>query len=135
MRGKADPEWLLGALAQAADGDPAWVHGLLAAGADPNGIPLIMAIQCGELEIVEAMITAGADVNRPYQDTTPLVRAVESRYPEVVQALLKAGADINLQAKKGVTPLEAARSLGRRDANPDDKQQIIVLLREHRARA
>jgi len=41
------------ALTQAAAGEEAWARDLIAAGADPNGMPLIMAIQCGELAIVE----------------------------------------------------------------------------------
>jgi ankyrin repeat protein len=134
LRGRADPEWLRGALTQAAASEPAWAHGLMEAGADPNGLPLIMAIQCGELEIVEAMIAGGADVNGPYQDTTPLVRAVESRYPEVVHALIAAGADVNLRAKKGVTPFEAALRPGRHGVNPDDQERIIHMLRDHGAR-
>lgn len=135
MRGCADREWLHGALSQAADGYPAWVLGLPAAGADPNGIPLIMAIQCDELEIVEAMIAAGADVNRPYQDTTPLVRAVEARCPDIVEALIRGGAGVNQRAPKGVTPLMAARLVGRRGVDPSDSERIVELLICHGAGA
>src|SRR6266542_4283023 len=61
MRGRPAPEWLASSLAaetqtrtgwlssclaQAADGYPAWALGLLEAGADPDGMPLLVAIQC-----------------------------------------------------------------------------------------
>jgi hypothetical protein len=102
-----DPADLHAALVQAADGYPAWARALIAAEADVNGMPLIMAIQCGELEIVHALIAAGADVNRDYADTTPLVRAVTSGYPAIVQALVDSGANVHKRDQRGRVPLDS----------------------------
>lgn len=82
---------LRAALVQAADGEETWARELLAAGASPNGLPLIMAIQCGELEIVRLFIAAGADIDRDFARTTPLIRAVTAGYPAIVRALIDAG--------------------------------------------
>lgn len=113
------------ALIQAADGEPAWVQKLLAAGANPNGMPLIMAIQCGELVIVEMMLSAGADVNAPFSDTTPLIRAISSSYPEIVNLLICAGADVNQAAPDGILPLTSARTQGRANATPEERERIV----------
>ncbi len=93
---------LRAALVQAADGEETWARELLAAGASPNGMPLIMAIQCGELEIVRLFIAAGADIDRDFARTTPLIRAVTAGYPAIVQALIDAGADVNKRDEKGL---------------------------------
>ena len=63
-----NPEDMKWALIQAADGHLDWVQDLLDHGTDPNGMPLIMAIQCNEPEIVQLMIGAGADVNQDLKD-------------------------------------------------------------------
>src|SRR5215216_6443711 len=104
------------ALIQAADGEPSRVHDLLAAGANPNGMPLIMAIQCGERAIVQIMIATGADVNAPFSHTTPLIRAISSSYPDIVDVLIRAGADVNQAAPDRTMPLDAARTQGRTNA-------------------
>jgi len=116
------------ALIQAADGEPSRVHDLLAAGANPNGMPLIMAIQCGERAIVQMMIAAGADVNAPFSHTTPLIRAISSSYPEIVDLLICAGANVNHVAPDGTMPLDAARAQDRTNATADEREQIIQLL-------
>jgi len=131
----SEREELRGALVQAADGYPEWADELLAAGADPNGMPLIMAIQCGELRIVQAMLAAGADPNRSFADMTPLVRAVESRYPAVVRALLEAGAAVSMRAGKDVTPLQAANLPGRRGVSASDEEEIRRMLAAAGAKA
>jgi ankyrin repeat protein len=119
---------LIGALIQAADGEPELVQALLEAGADPTGMPLIMAIQCGEREIVEMMIGAGADVNAPFSHTTPLNRAISSSYPSIVELLLRAGAQVNQAAPDGLFPLAVARRQGRINATAAEREQIIALL-------
>ena len=113
------------ALIQAADGEAAWVQELLAAGANPNGMPLIMAIQCGELVIVEMMLRAGADVNAHFSGTTPLIRAISSTYPEIVILLIRAGADVNQAAPDGILPLTSARAWGRANATAEEREQIV----------
>ncbi|MCH1919013.1 ankyrin repeat domain-containing protein [Shewanella sp. A3A] len=81
------------ALIQAADCDFDYAQELLSAGANPNGMPLIMAIQCGAVDIVSLFITSGAELNVHYRHTTPLIRAVTSCYPEIVRLLIENGAD------------------------------------------
>lgn len=109
---------LRGALVQAADGEEAWARELLAAGADPNGMPLIMAIQCGALEIVRLFIDAGADIDIDWARTTPLIRAVTASYPAIVQALLDAGADASKPDEKGL-PLAQVGNGSRRATDED----------------
>ena len=116
------------ALTLAADGDLAAVRELLARGADPTGMPLIMAIQCDEAEIVQLMIAAGAEVNTPFQATTPLVRAITAGYPKIVDVLLQAGAQVNQVAPDGTIPLEAARTRGRTNLTDEERDQIVQLL-------
>lgn len=74
---------------------------LLAAGADPTayspkglGAPLHEAVRFAP-ELVEPLLRAGADVNRPHGSSeTPLMMAA-SRSPTTVRALIDAGADVN----------------------------------------
>lgn len=122
------------ALTQAADGDPEWVEGLLAAGADPNGMPIIMAIQCDETDIVRMMIAAGVDVNQDFADTTPLIRAVGGMKFEIVQVLIDAGADVNKKSKDGFTPLLAAKKRGMFYTTEPERQEMIKLLQESGAK-
>ena len=117
---------LRGALSQAADGEEAWARELLAAGADPNGMALIMAIQCGELEIVRLFIAAGADIDRDFARTTPLIRAMTAGYPAIVQALIDAGADVHKPDEKGL-PLAQAKP-GSRGATDEDWAAIRRML-------
>ena len=117
---------LRGALVQAADGEEVWARELLAAGADPSGMPLIMAIQCGELEIVRLFIVAGADIDRDFGRTTPLIHAVKCAYPAIVQALINAGADVNKSDEKG-SPLAQVEP-GRRGATDEEWAAIRRML-------
>jgi len=123
-----DPVNLKGALTQAADGEIEWVKELLADGADPSGMPLIMAIQCLEPEIVRLMVEAGADVNLRFATTTPLIRAVQCCEFETMQILIDAGADVNRTDEKGISPLQAARGRIRLDATDTDRQELIRIL-------
>ncbi len=122
------------ALIQAADGDADAVRTLLTAGANPNGMPLIMAIQCDEAEIVQLMLAAGADMNAPFQHTTPLVRAITASYPDIVNLLLRAGANVNQAAPDGTIPLQAARTSGRSNITGQERDQIVQMLLEAGAR-
>lgn len=125
---RGDAEWLKGAPAQAADGEPEWARALLDAGADPNDMPLIMAIQCGEAGIVQMMIEAGADVNQPFATTTPLIRAITACYPAIVRALIAAGAGVNQPDEQGLTPLQAAASKARSNATIEERRAIVEML-------
>ena len=134
MPDSVDRERLTSALVQAADGYLAWVRELLAAGADPRGMPLIMAIQCDEPEIVAAMVEAGADPNRPYRDTTPLVHAIRGRHPDVVRVLIEAGADVTQAAPTGDTPWSALQASGRTVPAPHEDAAIRSMLAAAQAR-
>ncbi|WP_214000465.1 ankyrin repeat domain-containing protein [Arsukibacterium sp.] len=91
------------ALIQAADCDVESARELLAAGANPNGMPLIMAIQCGAEDIVSLFIKAGVDLNSSYSDTTPLIRAVTAGYPNIVKLLIVHGAKPDFTDTTGKT--------------------------------
>lgn len=116
------------ALIQAADGELEWVRALLSAGTDPNGMPLIMAIQANEPEILKAMIGAGADVNLEYQDTTPLIHAIRGRRPEIVRILIDAGANVLKPASDGKLPLQVAQEPSGTNSTEDERLKIILLL-------
>jgi ankyrin repeat protein len=115
-------------LIQAADGEPDTVHYLLAAGANPNGMPLLMAIQCGEREIVQMLIAAGADINAPFAQTTPLLRAITASFPDIVELLIQNGVNVNQAAPDGTVPLIAAQAHGRIGLTDETRQRIIRLL-------
>ncbi len=117
---------LRSALVHAADGEETWARELLAAGANPTGMPLIMAIQCGELEIVRLFIAAGTDVDRDWARTTPLIHAVTGGELEIVRARIDAGANVNKPDEKGL-PLQQVKP-GRRGATDEDWAAIRRML-------
>ncbi|WP_353273625.1 ankyrin repeat domain-containing protein [Wolbachia endosymbiont (group A) of Agelastica alni] len=72
-------------------------------------IPLHMAAEHGDIEIVNALIGKNANVNEVDENgRTPLHLATELSRKYVVEVLLTAGADINAQDKNGKTPLHCA---------------------------
>ncbi|KAK8103120.1 hypothetical protein PG984_016266 [Apiospora sp. TS-2023a] len=92
------------------------VRKLLEAGGNPDGCaaeprrnnrrysfrdyetPLLMAINKGNLPIVDLLLKAGATVNYPARRgfrSTPLQKACENGHLEIVELLLQQGADIN----------------------------------------
>jgi ankyrin repeat protein len=99
---------------------------LLEKGADKNkattaGVtPIFIASQIGHLEIVKALVAAGADVNiaRKGSGITPLYSASEKGHLEIVKTLLEAGADVNKATTvsgttvSGTTPLFIASFKG-----------------------
>ncbi|AGC49041.1 ankyrin [Myxococcus stipitatus DSM 14675] len=92
---------------------------LLDAGAHPDATqyagntPLIEAASSRNLQLVDALLEAGADVNRPGEaEVTPLLAALRGGQPvelALVERLLKAKADIN-KAGQSRTPLMEAAS-------------------------
>ncbi|KAK5651425.1 hypothetical protein OQA88_12513 [Cercophora sp. LCS_1] len=90
---------------------------LIEAGANVNGA-LLHAIQTSSLEIVSALIRAGADVDemsdgRAYGEAyarTPLQRAIEVGQPDMIHVLIEAGANVNAAAPReaGATALQFA---------------------------
>ena len=113
---------LRAALVRATNGEEGWARELLAAGTNPTGMPLIMAIQCGELEIVRLVVAAGADIDGDWARTTPLIRAVTSGYPAIVQALIDAGVGVHKRDEKGL-PLA---QLGHRSQRATDEDRAAI---------
>ncbi|MGB3296791.1 MAG: ankyrin repeat domain-containing protein, partial [Phormidesmis sp.] len=72
---------------------------------------LVIAAQKGYTDIVQALISAGANVNTGY-DRLPLQVAAEQGHLDVVQRLLNSGADVNSKEESGQTALMLAASNG-----------------------
>ncbi|MEM0515814.1 ankyrin repeat domain-containing protein [Pseudoalteromonas sp. YIC-827] len=116
------------ALIQAADCDFESAKKLLEAGANPNGMPLIMAIQCGAEDIVSLFIKAGVDLNSSYSDTTPLIRAVTAGYPNIVKLLVVNGAKPNLKDNNGKTAKQRLAECSIPRLNEQNKKLIAEYL-------
>jgi ankyrin repeat protein len=72
--------------------------------------PLLVAARQGQLESVDALLDAGADVNQPSEGdkTTPLLIATINGRFDLAKVLLGRGADPKAASENGVTPLYAA---------------------------
>lgn len=77
--------------------------------AQSNESNLQAAILQGKLELVEALIKDGADLNKkdPY-GSTPLIVAATFGKTEAALALIQAGADLTISNNQGSTPLHIA---------------------------
>jgi ankyrin repeat protein len=83
------------------------------------------AVKGKNLDIIEFLIDAGADINRADgKGDTPLHYAAMSNDAEVVKALLKGGADASYKNDQDATPLDVAIENSSLDAEN--------LLKEHR---
>jgi hemoglobin len=91
---------------------------LVDAGADVNAVdrvkrctPLHMAARRGNVEIAEALLDLGAEIEaRDSLGETPLRRAVNCNKPEVARLLVARGADVRSRGSKHLTAAEAART-------------------------
>ncbi len=94
------------------------VRALVRSGANVNAndgvkhcTALHMAARRGNLEIAEALLNCGADMDaRDSLGDTPLRRSVNCGRIEVAALLLARGADVHSTGSKGLTPLLAART-------------------------
>ena len=94
------------------------VRTLVEHGADVNAddgvkrcTALHMAARRGNVEIAEALLQCGADLEaRDSLGETPLRRAVNCNKTEVAALFLKWGADVHSRGSKNLTPVLAARS-------------------------
>lgn len=102
---------------------PDLVRYLLAHGANPSTTtraketPLLMAIRCGNAEIVEALLENGADhAARDPMGCAPLHQVIENGQVEIARLLLQHGANPSLpRPLTGETPLHTAILTGSLD--------------------
>jgi ankyrin repeat protein len=99
--------------------------------------PLIYAARANNLETVEALLEAGADVNQVSgYGWSPLLVATQNRYYRLGTYLMERGADPNIANKGGWTPLYLATDNRNieggdypvRQADMDDLEYIKLLL-------
>jgi hypothetical protein len=91
---------------------------LIASGADPNRkdsdhygyTPLIHAAEFGELEMVKALLAAGAHVNATNNEGITALHFADNA--EIARFLIDAGANPNAHAVGGETPAQTAVRLG-----------------------
>lgn len=103
------------------------VRTLLNAGADANtitrrGFPILLyAAALGDVETVQALIEAGAQIDRSNtqgrETWTPLIYAARGGHKVTVKVLLEAGADVNAE-RRGTTALKMAISQGHTHLGP-----------------
>ena len=76
----------------------------------------IAAIQTNNIDAVNMLLEAGADVNEPaYTTKTPLHYASHSRNKDILNLLLSKGADREAKTEQGFTPLSYAVGLNQPD--------------------
>jgi ankyrin repeat protein len=101
-------------------------------GADVNAksrwSPLYAAVAKNWKEMVELLISAGADVNSHDEDlqSTPLHIAAEDGNKDIAELLISKGAEVNAKDKDGKTPLKLALENG--------WNSVVDLLRKHGAK-
>ena len=110
------------------------VKGLLALGASPNlppdAAPVAAAVEMANVEVVRALLDAGAEPDGVTNGESALWRAALGDRLEVAQLLLQRGANVDLGNRDGMTPALAAVTAGnynmalfllQRGANPAAK--------------
>ena len=91
---------------------------------DEKGLLFISARE-GQEAVMQALIEAGADINKAYDDgVTPLLIAAHEGHVAMVRALIEVGADVNtaMDEREGVTPLYIAAH--------KDHAAIVQILRD-----
>lgn len=77
--------------------------------------PLMMAVNCNQIDIVKKIILMGGDVNDKTSDSRSdsLIMAIQTKNIDLVQLLLKSGANCTDSAlSNGLTAIDIARKLG-----------------------
>ena len=77
--------------------------------------PLGFAVFFGQREIVEALLSLGAEVNAPSRESmkvTPLASAAAASQTDIARLLIAHGADVNARAASGHIPLHEASANG-----------------------
>ncbi|MCJ1462428.1 Ankyrin-2 [Pseudocyphellaria aurata] len=77
-----------------------------------NSTALHLAVSKGHLEIVQLLLTAGANPNIENDKGTALHLAVSDGYLEIVKVLLRVESDVNIQGDKNSTALHLAVERG-----------------------
>ncbi len=79
--------------------------------------PMILAARAGDLNVVNALIKQGANVDVQVNDVacTALIVASREGFIDIVGVLLKAGADMDTQDHLGCTALDWAEELKHQD--------------------
>ena len=88
---------------------------LVNAYSDDGFQPLGLACSCGQYEMADFLIKAGASINSPSRNetnTTPLQTAVAAGHLKIVTLLLNNDADPNVHEQNGYTPLHTAAQNG-----------------------
>jgi ankyrin repeat protein len=81
-----------------------------------TGVPMLnIAARNGKRDVVNYLITEGADVNLTAEDrgTTALIDSVMAQYNDIADDLIKAGTDLNVKDKNGQTALVVAAGASR----------------------
>ena len=74
---------------------------------------LMLAAEQGHLDVVQALLDAGADLNAGKGEWgTALMKAAQNGHLGVVRALIAAKADVNAADQQGTTALMAATRIG-----------------------
>ncbi len=117
--GRDEPDLPLTVAAES--GDREGLERLLEQGMDPDATdgqgwgPLHWAAGHGRSEIIDALVDAGADIDRNDQGRnqwTPLMHAIHRRQEKAAMRLLARGADPNAASPGGITPVIMAAGYG-----------------------
>ena len=103
---------------------------LLSAGANPNAAlisgetALMAAASTGNVDVVRALVTRGADVNARESrgSQTALMWAIAEKHSAVARYLIEHGADVQTKSKAGLTPFLFAVQQGDLDSARGDWQ-------------